>query len=254
MWKFSITKITNYFIIACFTFCSHVALGDQSIYDPRFEIGVGATGSRMQSRPEWSSKYYTSGVMALSYRIAYGLSIQGEKNFGYGQRQLSKWINYGNHGQVNIDEGTYSEGSLVGARYEIPMSKFSRDIAGIHTFYCAGGLTWAEYGIRGRNYRYYKTENGWDLSEAPEKRTSDSSLKTADLTGYYLTIAARWRVDTAYTEEEESWLGSYGLDIGVRYTRYPGGNTKYDNIMKAKSNFNYYQIFIVVFLKLRFLY
>ncbi len=254
--KRRIVKITCIFsITAFFTFYSHVVFADQSIYDPRFEIGIGATALEMHSRPEWISKYYTSGIMTLSYRIANGLSVQGGKNFGHGLKQLTKkWINYGNHAQVNIENGTYTEDLWLGTRYEIPMSKLNRDYAGIHTIYCAGGVTWGEYGIRGKNYRYYQTENGWDLGEPFEPRTSESSLKTADLTGYYIALAARWRVDTAYTEEEDSWLGSYGLDIGVRYTRYPGCTTKYDNIIKAKSNFNYYQIFIIAFLKLRFLY
>jgi len=253
--KWCIAEITCVsLIIACSTFYSHVVFADQTIYGPKFEIGIGATGLQTHSRSEWISKHYTSGVMTLSYRIVNGISIQGGKNFGYGKKQSLKWINYGDHAQVNLENGTYTEDLWFGARYEIPMSKLNRDYSGIHTIYCAGGVIRGEYGIRGKNYRYYQTENGWDLSEVFETRTSESSLKTADLTGYYITLAARWRVDTAYTEEEDSWLGSYGLDIGVRYARYPGCNTKYDNIIKAKSNFNYYQIFIIAFLKLRFLY
>ncbi len=240
-------------MIICIVSLSQIVLADQFNYGPRFEVGVGPSLSRMKSRPEWTSKLYAAVVMNLSYRIIYGLSIHGGKNAAYGFAPSPEWIDYGSHNQINTDKGTYGEATWLGARYDIPLSKFNYDFNGIHTIYIAGGTTWDEYGIRSEKQRYYATEQDWDSGKYEEK-TLDSAYKTADLKGYYIALAARWRLDTAHTEEKDSWIGSYGLDIGVKYTGYTDYDTKFDNIMDVRSNFNYYQIFIIGFLKFRFLY
>ena len=70
----------------CLLFYSQVVFADQTTFGPRFEIGIGGSGSRMQSKPEWSSKLYTSAILTYACRIVYGLSIHGGKNLGSGNK------------------------------------------------------------------------------------------------------------------------------------------------------------------------
>ena len=112
-----------------------------------------------------------------------------------------------------------------------------------------------EYGIRSRNQKFYYEEKAWEYGKAPDEiRDSLRHFKTADLKGYNFTLAARWRIDTESIKERDSWIGAYGLDIGLKYARYSKCTPEYENITEAKSNFNYYQIFIVGFVKIRFFY
>ena len=246
-------NIRNLFVLFFIIFCSKIALADQKSYGPRFEAGLGGSGSRLQSRPDWSSKVYVSGIATFSFRIAYGLSLQIGKDLHYGKIPQKEWFNYGKHYQINSEKGTYRDASWVGARYDIPMKILTKDLHGIHTVYFSGGLTWDEYNLQSKEQLYYSTPNGWELGEKPQERDSVRSFKTSDLKGYYVAMAARWRINTEYTEEN-SWIGAYGIDVGLRYTRYYDCRTKYDNIMEAKSNFNYFQIFIIGFLKMRLFY
>ena len=251
----STANIKYFFIIVFYIFCSKAAFTDQKEYGPRFEIGIGGSGFRLQSRPDWSSKYYGSGIFTSSFRIFRGLSILGGKDMAFGRSPRSDWFNYGNHYQIDSGKGTYMEGSLLGLRYDIPLRKFNIDIEGIHTVYCGGGLLWDEYGIRSKNQKFYYEEKAWEYDKAPDEvRDSLRHFKTADLKGYYFTLAARWRIDTESIEEKDSWIGAYGLDIGLKYARYSKCTPEYENITEAKSNFNYYQIFIVGFVKIRFFY
>jgi len=241
-------------MIICVVSFSQDVFADQFTYGPRFEVGFGPSMSRMRSRPDWSSKFYAAVVMNLSYRIIYGLSIHGGRNFAYGLAPRPEWINYGSNYQINTDKGTYGEANWLGARYDIPLNKLKNDFEGIHTIYIAGGMTMDEYGIRSEKQNYYVIEKGWESGSKFEAKSLERAYRTADLKGYYIALAARWRLDTEHTEEKDSWIGSYGLDIGVKYTRYTDCDTKFDNIMDARSNFNYYQIFIIGFLKFKFLY
>ena len=159
-------------------------------------------------------------------------------------------------GGTRVRSRTYKFGEWLGARYEIPMSKFNKDIHGIHTVYFSGGVTWDEFQIRSTRQAHFKTVHGWDAGEEPEEVvSSDRSYKVADVKGYYIGIAARWRLDKKETTGvDDSWMGPYGFDIGVRYTDYFESTTKYDNIVKPKSSFNNYQIYINIFLKIGLLY
>ena len=229
---------------------------DKNTYNPRFEIGLGGGGTRVRSRPEWSSKHYGSIIYSLSCRIAYGLSLQAGGDVALGSEPPQTEIFYGDKDIINTKDGTYKFGEWLGARYEIPMSKFNKDIHGIHTVYFSGGVTWDEFQIRSTRQAHFKTVHGWDAGEEPEEVvSSDRSYKVADVKGYYIGIAARWRLDKKETTGvDDSWMGPYGFDIGVRYTDYFESTTKYDNIVKPKSSFNNYQIYINIFLKIGLLY
>ena len=227
---------------------------DNSAYGPRFEGGITGSGSRMRSRPDWSSKLFVKGGGYLSYRILYGLSIQGGKNFGIGNLPLSAWITTSQYDRIDPDKGGYSEGSWAGIRYDVPLSLLNQKIYDIHTIYIAGGTAWDTYGVRSSITRHYSQPYGWISGSTWEDMKTSRSFKVADLTGYYVALAARWRFNTLFTESKDSWIGSYGLDIGVRYTRYTDCDCARDDIEEARSNFNYYQIFVSGFLKYNILF
>ena len=108
---------------------------DKNTYNPRFEIGLGGGGTRVRSLPEWSSKHYGSVIYSLSCRIAYGLSLQAGGDVALGSEPPQTEIFYGDKDVINTKDGTYKFGEWLGARYEIPMSIFNRDIHGINTVY-----------------------------------------------------------------------------------------------------------------------
>jgi len=225
---------------------------DDFTYGPRLEFGINGAGLQFGSRPGWSSKYALTGGIYMSYRILYGLTFLGGMSFGIGSPPGSDTINYGPHYQINTDKGGYSEGTWIGARYDLPLNLIHKQIYNIHTVYIAGGAIWNSYGIRSDKQKYYP--DGWESGTEGEPRMENRWYRVADMSGYFVALAARWRFDTINTEVRGSWIGSYGLDIGVRYTRYSDCEPARDTIETAGSNFNNFQIFIAGSLKLRLLY
>ncbi|MFC1538370.1 hypothetical protein ACFL6H_03015 [Candidatus Latescibacterota bacterium] len=247
--------LIKYIIVTtCLLFCSRFVAAEQYNYGPRFEIGIGSGLSKMLMKPEWSSEYYYTGSLNYAYRIIYGLSVQGGKNLGLGNRLENEWYEYGTNLQVDSAGGTFRESSWMGLRYEIPMSLLKKDYKKIHAVYVSGGISWDEFAFNSKSQKRYETDYGWQTGKSSIMEYNNGSYKTADLKGYYIAAAARWRFNTVDTDEEDSWLGSYGLDFGLRYIGYYNSDVKYDNIMPVKSNFGYYQIFVVGFLKIKFLY
>jgi hypothetical protein len=225
---------------------------DKDPYGPRIELGFGGLASRMQSRPEWSSKYFNSVLVTGSYRVISGLSVQGGLDTGQGPHSQSPWLDYGPRKQVSTDGGSYMNGQWVGLRYDIPLKQhYASDI---HTIYFAGGVTRYLFGTKSKWQRNYKTDYGWDNNENPENINSENSFKLADMKGYYLAVAARWRFNLDMSPNADSWLGAYGVDLGVRYLRHNKHSLEYDNIDIPKSNFNSYQVFATLFLKLKLFY
>lgn len=237
-----------------FVFCSRIVFAEQNNYGPRLEVGIGSGFLQMLSEPDWSSKSYYSGSLNYAYRIIYGFSLQGGNNLGFGAVPSEDWYNYGTYCQINSKSGTYRESSWLGARYEIPMSVIKKDFKGIDSILVSGGLSWDKFAFKSKTQKKYEKEFGWKSGEVPLLEYKKGSYDTADLEGYYISVAARWRFDTVDTVESDSWLGSYGIDLGVKYNSYNDSSTKYDNLEQAKSNMGYYQVFIVIFMKLKFLY
>ncbi len=56
------------------------------------------------------------------------------------------------------------------------------------------------------------------------------------------------------TKTADTWVGAYGVDLGVKYTRYNSHSLEYDNLSVPKSAFNTYQIFATVFVKWNLFY
>ena len=229
-----------------------VSGADKDPYGPRIEIGIGGMASRMQSRPEWSSKYYTSALATASYRVIKGLSVQGGIDTGQSGHSQSPWLEYGPHMQISTDGGSYMNGQWMGLRYDIPLKQ--KDASDIHTIYFAGGVSKYIYGTKSKWQLKYKTDYGWENNENPETINAEDSFKLADMKGYYLAVAARWRFSLDMAPKTDSWLGAYGVDFGVRYSRLNKHTLEYDNLDIPKSNFNNYQIFATLFLKLKLFY
>lgn len=222
----------------------------------RLEFGVGVAGTRTRSKPEWVSTFSGALRVNASLETIRGLSVQGGYDFTNGKEPRAEWLNYGTHEQISTLQGSYSEGSWAGLRYEIPMSWITvKDYHDIHSIYVAGGYAWDTYGINSALVRRYVTAYGWETDEEPsEKSIPERAYKIADLDAYYGVLAARWLFNTEQVEDGDPGFGSYGFDIGVRYIRYQNCRVKHDNLAVASSHFNYYQVFINFFLKFRFLY
>ena len=250
-----VNNIKKYlFILILYVFYSSMIFADEEDYGPRFELGVGGSLVMPQSMPEWSAEYYGSAILTSSFRFFEGLSIQGGRNIAFGGEPDTEWFDYGDHYQIESDKGTYIEGTWLGLRYDIPLRKYNLEFENIHTIYFGGGLLWDDYGIRSENQKYYIEEKAWEESGSPDE-VNDSlhHFKFSELEGYYVTFAARWRVDTE-NAEKDSWIGAYGFDFGIRYSDYTKCSPEYENIVKSKSNFCNYQIFLVGFAKIRFFY
>ncbi|MFC1490307.1 hypothetical protein ACFL6K_03765 [Candidatus Latescibacterota bacterium] len=235
--------------------CSHFVVAEVNNYGPRLEVGIGNSVSMMQSNPDWTSSLYYSGSLNYAYRIIYGLSVHGGVSLGLGASPGNEWYEYGAHEMINSEKGTMIDSSWLGARYEIPISLFKKDFYKINSLYLSGGLSSHDFRFNSKSQRYYKEEYGWRDGEIPQL-SEDKRVyyRAAESKGYYIAAAARWRFDTKDTNENDSWLGSIGLDVGVRYNSYYDVETKYDNLMPAKSNFSNFQIFIVGFMKVKLLY
>ncbi len=247
--------IKKYIIITtCLLFCSRFVAAEQNNYGPRFEIGIGSSVSRMQSEPDWSSNSYYSGSLNYAYRIIYGLSVQGGINLGMGDSPGDDWFEYGSHYLINSESGTYLESTWLGARYEIPMSLLKMDFHKINSVYLSGGMSWNELAFNSKTQKRYDNEYGWKSGDIYNLEYNRGSYRAVDLKGYYISAAARWRFDTRDTDENDSWFGSYGFDLGFRYNTYYDSEGKYDNIKPAKSDFSNFQIFIVGFLKVKLFY
>jgi len=222
----------------------NISSAEHPLYGPRLEIGGGLSGARFQSRPNWVDKYSFGGTITAAVRIYEGLSVQVGKDYTVGDEPRPSWIEYGKDRLLETKEGTVMEVSWGGLRYEIPARYVGMDFFGMSFVYALAGVRIAKYGIM--SGRAFQGNGIVDLAGI-------SNYRIAKITTPYAAVAGRWRFKTDMSEDAESWFGSYGLDVGVRYIR--GGDVvrRHDNIMKPKSHFNSYELFIIAFMKIRFL-
>ena len=229
-------------IFILFFFTSLVSAEDTIDYGPRFEIGIGGGYSQEYKAPQWTSGNYGSAMITGAIRLFNGLAVQGGVGFGRGGKPYADSLSYGNDYILNPDKGTYNGSSWIGIRYELPMRVLKQNIASIHSVYVCAGVCQADYGIRSTSWIY----NGNLIDNQ-----SISSFRFSRLSGQFASLASRWRVDTGATENPGSWFGAYGLDIGVKYTRYQNGKPELPGLEKAIPGFNNLQIFAIGFLKFR---
>ena len=221
------------------------AVSQESVYGPPIEIGISARGYRFQSRADWSSKYSYAGGGNLAIRLFRGLAIQAGRDVGKGDEPRPDLIDYGNGYRIWTDEKTFQDAVWYGLRYEVPAHYFNLTYAGVD-FICIGaGIQKTKFGL----YSSYKfTEN--ELIDLEEKK----KFRVATMTGPYVSLSGRWKFDTRESKGTGSWLGAFGLEFGGRYNFYTDSSLRYDNVPDPKDNFNSYEIFLNVFMKIKLLY
>jgi hypothetical protein len=242
-------KIAENYKLAFFTYtitlffsAGLVSAQDMIDYGPRFEIGIGGSFSQEYKTPQWTSASYNSTMISGAIRLYDGLAIQGGVGLGRGGKPYADSLSYGKDYILNPDKGTYNTTSWIGLRYELPMRVLKKDIVGIHSIYICAGVCKADYGVRSTSWIY----NGNLFVNQ-----SITSFRFSELNGQYASLAARWRIDTGEGENHGSWLGSYGLDLGIKYTRYQDIKPELPDLEKAVPGFNNLQIFVTGFLKFR---
>ena len=244
-WKKYLQRNLLFIIIVSCLNGSQAVSADKPIMDPRMEIGFGLSGFQLQSRPEWAAKYYTTGLVTGAVRVYRGLGIQVGKEYGLGKEPSAEWLDYGENLRIKTNIGTSTEVSWFGVRYEIPMSTFHSDFMSIHSICASVGGMYTKYGVRS------------DIQEKDkiiEEDTTKQSYSIATVKGPYASLTARWRLDNEASKETGTWFGVYGIDFGVRYVRYSNSTMRRDTIIKPKSNFSCFQVFIIGFLKIKLLY
>ena len=231
-------------LLLCFTGFQRSLAQSQEL-GPRLEIGGGLTGYRMQSPPDWSADYYTTGLVTTAIRLYRGLSIQAAVEYGLGDKLSSEWMDYGENVRIKTNDRTSTEVSWLGVRYEIPMSAFHSTFWKINSIYLSLGKMYSKYYIR---------SDTWIKNDILDDERSLDNYKVADVSGPYAAFAARWRMGNDFIDETDPWFGKYGVDFGVRYVKYTDSSPKHDNIMKPDSAFSSFQLFIIGFLKIKLFY
>jgi hypothetical protein len=211
------------------------------VYGSRYEVGGGVGFQSMNNQPRWVTDSQQMVVITASIRAYKGLSLQGGIDYSRGGKPDSDSLTWGDY-HLKINKGTFSSSKWAGIRYELPLSVVGRNYLGIYSIYGAAGMTWAEYGVQSTQ---------WTNKGVAETDENERNFRVADLRGLYGVLAARWHIDTLgdNPEEDAALLGEYGVDLGVRFTRYNESTLRHSNIEKMPSNFSNYQIFLVGFLK-----
>jgi hypothetical protein len=211
------------------------------LYGPRLEFGPGVGITSENAKVPWASESYQVGMLTAAVRLFKGLSVQGGIEYGRGKKSDVDSLSYGNY-RLQLNNKTYTSSMWAGVRYELPMNIFRKDIMGIHSVYGAAGMCWADYGVK-------STE--WTNKGVNEQSDRAVQYRTARLSGPYYVLAARWRIDSPDTEGLGSWIGSYGVDLGVRYTTFGTSRMEHPNIVTPPDDFSSFRVFVVGFMKFR---
>ena len=218
----------------------------------RFELGVGGGGLLMNSTPEWVSDYYYQAFVSLSYRLFAGLSIEGGKDISFGGDIESTWTNASEHQQALTNKGTTKYGSWLGARYEFSLPGTSKNLLSTDAVLLSGGVTWNNFHIRSDNHKYYDEANGWETdSQQYEEYNTLREFSVADLTGYYVSVAGRWRMDTRKSLFSALQVGHYGIDAGFRYTMFNDHSLSHVSL-EEPADMSSLQVFAKMYLKIGF--
>ena len=227
---------------------------DPETYDPRFEIMIGGGASNLNSPPDWSGEQYYSATLGITMNLLDWLSLQAGKELSYGSNLIPDWIDYGPHHQLSTSLRPYRDGTWTGGRLDIPLGWMESGHLNIHSILVSFGMFWDDYAIRSTEHRYYVNPYGWQTGDAPELRKQNRNDHVADLSGYYVSLAARWRLDQLRKTSPDSWIGHYGIDAGVRYTTAGESSVRYDTLMPVPSGFAGVQVFVNLFTKIDLLF
>lgn len=217
------------------------AVGENLLYGPPLEFGAGVGMYRMQSRPEWSSKYSAAGILSVSLRLIEGFSIQGGRELGRGDEPRPDLIDYGVGIKLWTNEKTFQNSYWYGVRYDIPAYLLRIDFFGMDFLSVSGGLDKTKYGL----YSSYQF-----TEDKAVKLDSKMKFRVATIEGPYVGIAGRWRFETEDSKITGSWLGAFGIEAGLKYFLYRDAEVRHSNIAMPKDHFNSYQVYLLGFTKI----
>ncbi|MBN1292324.1 MAG: hypothetical protein JXB48_10840 [Candidatus Latescibacteria bacterium] len=237
-----ISRSVIVFFVMVFSFFSSIISADDTKLGPPIEIGGGIAYTWSSSKPEWSIDSYKMGILCGGIRFFKGLSVQGGIDASLGEKIDLKPVQYDDNMRLEKIKNSLYETSWVGLRYEVPVPVTS-DLYRINSFHTTVGYSWA---------RYTLTSTEWVIGNEWEIDQPETKYLIARLGGPYVAICARWRFDTEESINTGSWFGSYGLDVGIKYSRYNTCNTRYDTIQEADPKFSVVQVFLIGFVKIRF--
>lgn len=210
---------------------------------PRIEVGGSVGYVTVSQNPVWSAKNFRTGSVTGAFRIFREISVQGGYEGSIEEGISIKSLDYGSDMQLKkVDSSSYGS-PWVGVRYEIQSDILKGYRFGSYSLYASLGYTWARFEV---------TTNEWMVREVLEQGNPRTKYHVADVSGPYGIIALRWRFDSDFTKNTDSWLGAYGFDGGLKYIRYTSCSTRYDTIEKSGSDFSFLQVFIIGFIKLSF--
>lgn len=213
------------------------ARAQEDLYGPPVEFGLGLTGYHLQSGPEWTDDFYGAGVITGAVRLFRGLAAQGGFEYGYGDELSGGWLRYNDSLRLRTGRSTTIETRWYGLRYDIPLERFGVSYYHIHTVLVGAGFINTLYGMEAAT-----VERDGTVQNIPEERYT---LGEAD--GKYVLLAARWRFETDETVSPGAWLGSYGLDAGMRYDRYDSFESR--GTLVTPEKFGSLQVFVTGFMK-----
>ncbi len=231
-------------ILACLLFLtlSGAARAQHIEYGSPIEIGAGVSAFRMRARPEWTGKHYGSGFVACGLRLYKGLSIRAGREYGRGEEPDPDVIAFGNL-SLGTEEGTWTDVTFYGIRYDIPMQVLRQDFLGIDMVCVSAGLLNTRFGVTSEAMRTVD-------DDVEQESRRNHHLVTMD--GRYGEIAARWFLKPPGVKKTDSVIGHYGFDIGFRYGVYPESDLLSDTLMKPASNFNFFQLYLMGFATISF--
>lgn len=227
---------------------------DPSTYDPRFEFDLGGNATFLSTPTDWSSDRALDFQFSISMKVVNGVSIQGGKAIGFGGNPDVKMIDYGPSYQLLSLGPPQHTSTWGGIRLEIPASRIGCDIMRISEILCSAGIVRDTYHIRSREQRYYSIPYGYQTSASYISRKKDRNDRACDLDGYYIALAARWRLDSQTNATPEDLLVYHGIDAGLRYSIFPDHSRAYDTLEQPPSDFSSLQIFLNMYFKIDLLF
>ena len=216
----------------------------ENFWGPPLEFGGSVGYMSFNNKPEWVPGNFRTGSVNFAVRVFRGLAIQGGYEGSLSEKLGLESLDYGDEGDVlvlkNIED-SYFGSPWLGLRYEIPATILESNRLRIHSLYVSCGYSWTQFGV---------TTSEWSFKETLEADQPVTKYFVAEMSGSYGVAAARWRFDSRFSKQPESWFGSFGVDAGLKYSLYTTASPRYDTIEKPESSFSSIQVFITGFIKI----
>ena len=213
----------------------------EDFWGPPIEIGGSIGYMSLENKPDWVPGSFRTGSVNIALRVFRGLAIQGGYKGCLPEDIGLESLDYGNEMIVKKIKDSYFGAPWIGLRYEVPASILEFNQIRIHSLYVSCGYSWTQFGV---------TSSEWLFKGVLETDQPVTKYHVAEMSGPYGIVAARWRFDSSFSKQAESWLGSFGVDAGLKYSLYTTALPKYDTIEKPDSSFSSIQVFITGFIKI----